>query len=196
MVEVSSVVPSDLGGLANKTLVSASWAIGLVIFSAVIILVLVVLKKRKKWFLDCYLKVPRANGEIIQIEHRKGRWDSKNGWVTIKRGFGRVNSRPVDPKKWIKGNNCVELLQLGPNDFAFIDSKCYKMLKDDKGKVHALMSINADLGKRKSWKNYTERMAKEAFTMTSFLEKHQFAISMAIMMIAMFVGFSILYAKV
>ena len=134
--------------------------------------------------------------KLILSDAAKGYWDSQNGWIVIKRkGFKKVVTHPIDPKIWLKGRNFATLIQIGPEDFIIAEESSYNIVKDVNGKEIAIMDIVADVGKRKTWKNYTERMGKNAFTLKGWAEKHQFAISLAIVIFCMFLGFAILWMR-
>lgn len=143
------------------------------------------------------MKLPRSDGQLILSDKAKGHWDAQNGWIVVKRkGYRKVPTHPMDPKKWLKGRDFATLIQVGPEDFIVADENSYKLLTDEQtGKQIALMDIVADVGKRKTWKNYTERMGKKAFTLSGWAEQHQFAIALAVVIFVMFLGFAILWMR-
>lgn len=171
-------------------------AIVLILVVGAIILT-VVLYKRKKWNLRLEIKLPRSDGKLILSDKAKGYWDAENGWIVVKRkGYRKVPAHPIDPKKWLKGRNFATLIQVGPEDFIVVDENTYTIIIDEAtGEELAVMKIIADVGKRKTWKNYTERMGKKAFTLRGWAEQHQLAITLAIVIFVIFLGFAILWMR-
>lgn len=161
------------------------------------ILLSIWLYKRKKWNLRLEIKLPRSDGQLILSDKAKGYWDSENGWIVVKRkGYSKVPTQPMDPKKWLKGRNFATLIQVGPTDYIIASENSYQVVTDDStGRKIALMDIIADVGNRKTWVNYTERMGKKTFTLRGWAEQHQFAIALSIVIFCMFIGFTILWMR-
>ena len=156
--------------------------------------------KRKKWNLRLEIKLARSDGRLMLSDKARGYWDAGNGWIVVKRkGYKKVMTHPIDPKKWLKGSNFATLIQVGPEDFIIADENSYTILYDESDiqqtKPIALMSIIADVGKRKTWKNYTERMGKNAFTLKGWMDKHQLAVTLGIVIFCIFLGFAILWMR-
>ena len=130
-------------------------------------------------------------------DNGKGYWDAENGWIVVKRkGYKPVSTQPIDPKRWLKGRNFATLIQIGPEDFMIASEASYQIVTDETtGQKIALMSIIADVGRRKTWKNYTERMGKKTFTLRGWAEQHQMAITLAIVIFCIFLGFSVLWMR-
>ena len=187
---------SVIGGftLGSVRVLGIGALIILIVVGAIVLSV--ILYKRKKWNLRLEVKLPRSDGNIILSDKAKGYWDARNGWIVVKRkGYKQVTTHPIDPKKWLKGRDFATLIQVGPEDFIIVDENSYMTVKDESGNDIAVMQIVADVGKRKTWKNYTERMAKKAFTLSSWMDKHQLAITLGIVMFCMFLGFAILWMR-
>jgi len=156
----------------------------------------IIIYRRKKWNLKLIIKLPRSDGRIILTDRAKGYWDAENGWIMIKRkGYRAVPSKPIDPKKWLQGRTDATFIQVGPQDYIVAIEDSYNILSDEGGKQYALMDIIADIGKRKTWKNYTERQGKKTFTLRGWMEKHQFAIALSIVLFSVFIGFTILWMR-
>lgn len=167
-------------------------------FLIVSVVISIALYKRKKWNIKLTIKLPRSDGRLILTDNNaKGFWDSENGWIMVKRkGYKPVPSRPIDPKKWLQGLDHATLIQVGPQDYIVANELSYQILTDpDTGEEMALMKVVADLGKRKTWKNYTERMGKKTFTLAGWMEKYQFYIAMGVLLFCMFLGFAILWNR-
>ncbi len=177
--------------------------------------------KRKKWNLIVEIKMPRNDGQVILRERAKGYFDAKAGVVDIKRkGLRAVGMKPFDVKKYLQGNKYLEVIQISPNEYIPVLPKSYTTVsikeefvakvKEGKGKdgkdkfvdkiftrvvESAIMKIEADFGKRKTWKTYMERAAKNRFTIIGFLDKHWRAIEMSIIIFVIFLGLAILWMR-
>jgi lipopolysaccharide export LptBFGC system permease protein LptF len=166
----------------------------IVIFGGIIGLVL--WYRRKKWNIILSCKIPRSDGKLIYTDVGKGFWDADNGWIMIKRkGYKPVPTRPIDPKKWLQGRNSATVIQVGPQDFIVALEDSYTVISDENQRQYALMDVIADVGKRKTWKNYTERQAKKTFTLRGWLEAHQMGVTLAIVIFSIFIGFAILWMR-
>jgi len=153
--------------------------------------------KRKKWNLTVTIRLPRENSKSILSDIAKGYWDAAQGSIIIKRsGRKPVGSRPIDPKKWVQGSSVISVIQVGPEDYIICLEDSYKVVTGEDGKQYAILNIISDVGKRKTWGNYFERTAKKAFTLRGWLEQHQFAVVLAVLMFTMFLGFSILWSRI
>lgn len=151
--------------------------------------------RRRKWNLRVEVKLPRSDGQIINSEKAKGHYDADAGIVDIKRKrMKTIGIKPFDVKKYLQGSNYLEVIQVGAKDYIPVLPKSYLKLKD-KGKEYGIMEIEAQLDKRRTWKNYFERAAKDRFTIYGFLNKHWRAIEISIIVFIMCIGFSILWMK-
>jgi len=174
------------------------------IIGAIVIFVLValvvfsiIMYKRKKWNLKVTLKLTRSDGLVFLTEWAKGYWDAQNGWIVIKRkGYRKIKTRPIDPKKWVKGRDHVTIIQVGPEDYIVADEQSYEILIDSETQQQIpVMRVIADVGKRKTWVTYTERTAKKTFTIGGWMEEHWRAVEIAIILISMFLGFAIIWMR-
>jgi len=155
------------------------------------------MNKRKKWNLKVTLKLTRSDGMVILTEWAKGYWDAKNGWIVLKRkGYKKLKTRPIDPKKWLKGRDHVTIIQVGPEDYIVADEQSYEILTDSETQQQIpVMKVLADVGKRKTWMTYTERTAKNTFTISGWIEEHWRAVEISIIMVSMFLGFAIIWMR-
>jgi hypothetical protein len=155
--------------------------------------------KKKKWNLNVVFKLPRSDGKLVLTEYVKNGayWNAEEGCIMLKRkGRKAMGSRPIDPKKWLKGTSDVTVIQVGPEDFVIADEQSYTILTDvDTGKQIGIMDVVADVGKRKVWKNYFERSAKKAFTLRGWAERNQAVIQLVVILFCMFIGFAILWSR-
>ena len=179
-----------LGGLAGLAVVGGIvWA----------------LLKRKKWNLIVEIKMPRTDGKVILRERAKGHWDVDAGIVDIKRKKLKViGMKPFRVQKYLQGENFLEVIQVGPTDFIPILPKSYTEVKDEDkiikgtkviGERYATLDIETNLEKRRTWKNYMERSAKNRFTILGFLDKHWRAMEISIILFVIFLGISILWMR-
>jgi len=156
--------------------------------------------RRRKWNLRVECKLPRSDGRFIGSEKAKGHYDANAGIVDIKRKKMKViGMKPFDVREYLQGGNFLEVMQIGAKEYVPIHPDSYKTIntKGKKGELieHKIMEIVADLDKRKTWKTYFERAAKDRFTIFGFLNKHWKAIEISIIVFIMCIGFSILWMR-
>jgi len=158
-------------------------------------------KKRKKWNLRVEIKLPRSDGKIINSEKAKGYFDTKNGFVSLKRkGLSPIDMKPFNVNKYLQGSNYLEVLQIGPDDFIPILPKSYTtIIKSDalpnEQKKFGLLEMHGDMGERKQWASNAAESALNRFTLKNFFDRHQFAISIMIIMFGLFIGFAIVLSQ-
>lgn len=189
-----------------------TWA--LVVFGGLIVITLLGsigwwAYKKKKWNLRVEIKFPRSDGKLTLSEGAKGHYDANAGIVDIKRKkMKAVGMRPFDVREYLQGSNFLEVMQVGVKQYIPLHPKSYEKItvrhkfKDKKTKQEVeedreyyVMKLIADVDKRKTWKTYFERVAKDRFTLVGFLSKHWRAIEISIIMFIMFLGFSILWMR-
>lgn len=173
------------------------------------------LYKKRMWNLDVEIKLPRSDGKLIGAEWGKGAFDIKRGIVFIKRRKKRkVPMKPFQITKYLQGERILSVVQTGPDTYKPILNESWtemendEPLRDEHGKITkdgegnpihekaALLSIKVDTTESKSWKNYCEREGKAAFSIMSLLREYAPYIGTAMILVANFVGFAILWAKV
>jgi hypothetical protein len=181
--------------------------------------------RKNRFNLDVEIKLPRSDGLITQGEWGKGFYDAKNGVVKIKRPGYKI-SEPMaifDVRRYLQGSKLMTVIQIAPGEYIPVLSKSYtsalvevddtnKPIKDDEGNLiqdsegnqlyekkhikESIIDIKADVGRNKAWKVNWTTHAKRAFSISTFMDRHQTAISIGIVFILCFVGFSILYSKI
>lgn len=153
-------------------------------------------KKRKNWNLSVLVKIPRK-GMVYDIEKAKGRIDSKEGIVWIKRkGLKKAPTVPFDIKDYLIGKNKLEVIQTAPDVYMPVSQTSYEEYKDSNtGKNHVLLKLQADTSKHKAWKAYAERLGKDSF-MVQLRKKLDTYLGFGIIIFFIFLGFAILWAKV
>lgn len=186
-----------LQGVGSKLISYTIWgAIGfvvLIVFGVIIWWA----RKRKKWNLRVEVKMPRSDGKIIYSEKAKGHYNVVEGIVSIKRKkLPAVGMKPFDVRNYLQGLNFLEVIQVGPNEFIPIHPKSFNTLHDFKdGKKYALLDIEADLSKRKVWKNYYERSCAKRYTLLGWLDRHWRAMELGIIIFIILLGMSILWMR-
>lgn len=184
--------------LLNNVVTWGIWGGITILGLAVLITLAVVVSRKKKWNLTSGIKLLGNDGRIIGVELGKGHYAVKEGIVDIKRKKMKpVGTKPFDLRKYRQGIKYVEFLQLSPTEYLPIHPKSYHVITDEKtGEKYALLDIEADLSKRKTWTTYMERTGKDRFTLKGLLEKHWRALEMGIIMFMMFVGFAVLWTRI
>jgi len=184
--------------------IALTWIIWIVVILAALGIVggaAIWARRRKKWNLRVEIKLPRSDRKIINSEKAKGYFDTKNGFVSLKRkGLSPIDMKPFDINKYLQGEKYLEVLQVGPDDFIPILPKSYMVVtKDNAGpeeqKRFALIDIYGDMGERKQWASNAGESALNRFTLKNWLKQHQMAIEIVIIMFGMFIGFAILFSQ-
>ena len=154
--------------------------------------------KKKKWNLRVEIKMPRSDGKLILSEKAKGHYDANAGIVDIKRKKMRaVGMKPFDVRSYLQGSDFLEVHPKSYEKFTTIYKYTDKKTKQEKEEErdYYTMKFVADIDKRKTWKTYFERTAKDRFTLLGFLSKHWRAIEISIIIFVMFLGFAIIWMR-
>lgn len=159
---------------------------------------------KKRWNLKIEFKIPRSDGQIILGEWGKGMWNANRGVVYLKRDkMKTIPMKVVNITRYLQGSDLMTVLQVGPQDYRPVlnDSWTEHIVEyeDEKGKVieqkEAIINIKADTGLNKPWKSAWEAASKKAYSISSFLTQFQTPIAIAIVLIAVFIGISILWVR-
>lgn len=179
--------------------------IGIILFLCFMIIMFIWYKWNKnRYNLRVEIKIPRSDGQIILGEWGKGGFNSKRGVVYIKRQkLKAVSMKVIDIRRYLQGSDLLTVIQVGPEDFRPVlnDSWTTHIVdyEDELGKIEqvkeSILNIKIDTGEYKAWKSAWESAAKRAYSLQSFLQQFAVPISIAIVLIACFVGFAILWTK-
>ena len=181
--------------------------------------------KRKRYNLKVEIKLTRADGKITQGEWGQGFYNAKRGVVMIKRPYRGSKPVPMkifDVRRYMQGADLITVIQISPEEYRPVLNDSWKeqivdyvdttnpktddegnKLLDEEGEIiyntkqvkEAIINIKVDPGKNKAWKVAWEEAAKKAYSLTSFLREHTTAISVAIVIVACFIGFAVLWTK-
>lgn len=207
------MVAQDFNSMLGST--AAGFGVGVQIFLLVIVVIIIVggisafaiyhFWNKKRWNLDIEIKMIRSNGEFVGGEWGKGMYDSKRGFVYIKRPKIRrkYSMKVFDIRKYLQGSTLLTVLQLGPEDFRPVlfssFTKYIREVEDANGNVQqvkeAVINIKVDKGDTKQWRQAFESAAKRAYSLQSFIQQFQVPIAIAVVLISSFVGFAILWTK-
>lgn len=189
----------NTGGLeqqASNIGTIALWGVVIVAVLAILAGIAVWAHRRKKWNLDVSVKIPRK-GMIYDIEKARGRIDSQEGIVWIKRKkLKQSPTVPFDIKSYLIGKNKLEVVQTAPDVYMPVSQTSYEEYKDSQtNQNYVLLKLQADTSKHKAWKAYAERLGKESF-MVQVKKSLQTYLGFGIIIVCIFIGFAILWAKV
>lgn len=204
----------DVGGITSGLIPQGS-SIGLMILiGSLMMVVLLVISligflvwNRKRWNLQVEIKLPRSDGRIVNGEWGKGYFNSKRGVVFIKRpgAFSpKIPLKIFDPKRYLQGDRLITVVQLSPTDYRPVLPRSYLTheveYKDDKtGEINvvkeSILSIKCDTGHSKAWQQAFESASKQAYSLKSFMQQFQTPIAIAIVLVAVFVGFAALWTQ-
>lgn len=154
---------------------------------------------RKRWNLKVEIKMVRSEGRVIIGEWAKGFYNSKRGVVFIKRP-GRMKPYPMkvfDIRRYLQGADLLTVVQLGPEDYRPVLNDSWESYVDEETEEKAAMiNIKVDTGVNKAWKSAFDASAKKAYSLQSFFAQFQTPIAVAVVILACFVGFSILWTRI
>ena len=109
-----------------------------------------------------------------------------------------------DIKRYLQGTDLLTVVQLGPEDYRPVinDSWTERVVEyedDETGEVkevkESVLNIKMDDGLNKAWKSSWDASAKKAYSLSTFFTQFQTPIAIAIVIIAVFVGFAIIWAR-
>lgn len=154
--------------------------------------------RKKRWFLDLEVKIPRSDGRLITAEWAKGSYDARKGVVLVKRkGKRAVPCKPFDIKKYLQGDKILTVVQVGIEDYRPVLLESYlEMVDDETGEEAAIIKTKVDTSESKSWKSTFERETKLAYNIQSLIDKYGHYIGFGILFFMIFVGFAILYGRI
>lgn len=163
---------------------------------------------KKRWNLKVEIKLPRSDGKIVQSEWGKGYYNAKRGVVFIKRPGIRNMSIPIkifDVRKYLQGADTLTVIQLSPEDYRPVLIKSYlehdvTYVNEKTGKEYtqkeAIINIEIDYGENKAWKASFEQASKQAYSLSTFFTQFQTPIAIAVVLVAVFAGFTMLWTRV
>lgn len=195
---VSQELISGAGGVMDKVIFYGGWGLIAIAVLGGLAAIGILAKKRKKWNMTVGINMARSDGLITNWEKGKGHYNATEGVVSIKRkGLKPYAMKPFDVRKYLKGKNHLEVLQIAPDDHIPIDPQSYtKVYDEDSGEEKAVVKLRTDLGDRRQWAFNAAKNAKNWFTLGKWLDQHWKAIEIGIIIFCMFIGFVALYSKI
>jgi hypothetical protein len=171
---------------------------------------------KKRWNLRAEIKLTRSGGRLTTAEWGKAMFNAQRGVCYVKRPGMRQKAIPIrvfDIRKYIQGDNIITFIQLGPEDFRPVLNNSWEeyeedepmkdkdgnIIKDEEGnpiyEKAAVMDIKLDIGTNKAWSAAWRQAAKQAYSLKSFFTQFQTPIAIAIVIIAVFVGFAMVWTR-
>lgn len=207
--DTSSLIPKAQGFFSGTMSILIYVVLGFVILVMLTVIFLIIYFK-KRWNLDVEFKLTRNDGRITNAEWGKGHYNAKRGVVYVRRPtmgkFAKgIPIKIFDIRRYLQGSSIITVLQVGPEDYRPIlnDSWTEHVVsyKDDKTNEvvnvkESILNIKVDSGLNKAWKSAWDSAAKNAYSIRSLLTQFQTPIAIAIVLIACFIGFSILYIRI
>ena len=209
-----------VGSLSSGTGTSL-WTFALIIIGVVIGILLLAVAGwywffKKKWNLKAEIKLTRSGGVLTNAEWGKAYFNAKRGVCFVKRPG--IMQRPIpirmfDIRKYVQGDNIVTFIQVSPEDLKPVLNNSWEEyeedepMKDAKGKIivdeegnpihekAAMVNIRIDTGFNKAWRAAWTQAAKQAYSLKSFFTQFQTPIAIAIVIIAVFVGFAMVWTR-
>ena len=204
MVDFSSILTTiSQGGVSTL-----KWIVLIIVIILIITLVLGAIIwwrwKKNKYNLNVEVKMPRSDGRLVLAEWAQGGFNSKRGVVFIKRKkMKAVAMKVIDIRRYLQGSDLLTVIQVGPEDYRPVlnDSWTSHIVsyEDENGKKEevkeSILNIKVDTGEYKAWKSSWDSAAKKAYSLSSFLQQFAVSISIAIVLLACFVGFAIIWTR-
>lgn len=171
---------------------------------------------KKRWNIKAEIKLTRNGGRLTNAEWGKAMFDAKRGVCYVKRPGFMQRSIPVkqfDIRKYIQGDNIVTFIQIGPDDLRPVLNDSWEEYENDKPSVDkngniimdeegnpvhekaAMLNVRIDPGLNKAWMAAWSQAAKQAYSLKSFFTQFQTPIAIAIVIIAVFVGFAMVWTR-
>ena len=191
---INSITSGGTGTVINLIIIVGVGSL----FLAVFIALALYLWNKKRWNLKAEIKLVRSDGHFISAEWGKAHFNAKRGVVFLKRPGRFRGSIPIkifDIRKYLQGDNIFTVVQLGPEDYRPVLNTSWDEYEDDKGEKAALINIKVDDGKDKAWKSAFQAAAKKAYSIQSFFQMFQVPIAIAIVLIAVFAGFAMIWIR-
>ncbi len=171
---------------------------------------------KKRWNLRAEIKLTRSGGKLTNAEWGKAMFNAKRGVCFVKRPGMMQRAVPVrifDIREYIQGDSIITFIQVGPDDLRPVLNRSWEEyendepMKDSKGnpikdkegnlvyEKASIMNIKVDTGMNKAWRAAWSQAAKQAYSLRSFFSQFQTPIAIAIVIIAVFVGFAMLWTR-
>lgn len=152
----------------------------------------------KKWNLRIEFKLSRSDGKIVNAEWGKGLYNTKKGYVLLKRPKvrGTIEMKPFDPKKYIYGDNIVTVTQIGPSTWGPVHPDSFAQYVNEKGEIEYFIDMKSDLTDQLAWADNFKKRSKEVYSIMNFLERYQVPISIAIVVLAQAISTAFIIAVV
>jgi len=190
-------------------------AVGLIVMMLVVGLVVIIIfgfialiiYNKRRWHLNVEIKLPRSNDQFVEAEWGKGYFNPKRGVVYIKRpGFASkaIPLKIFDPKRYLQGKNLITVIQITPTDYRPVLPSSFlhhevKYKDKETGKVitqrESVLNIECDTGHSKAWQESFDAAARTAYTFKSFFKQFEVPISIAIVVVAVFIGITALWTQ-
>ena len=172
---------------------------------------------KKRWNLRAEIKLTRAGGKLITAEWGKAMFNAQRGVCFVKRpGMMQraVAVKIFDIRKYIQGGNVVTFIQTSGDELVPVLNDSWEEYEDEQpmrdkntgaillgtdGKpMHeraAIINIKVDTGLNKAWRAAWVQAAKSAYSLKSFFSQFQTPIAIAIVIVAVFIGFAMVWTR-
>jgi len=197
------------------------WMVGAIVIGVFVGIILLGLAAwwwfyKKRWNLKAEIKLTGSGGNFTGSEWGKAMYNAKRGVCLVKRpGMNqRAVADPIfDLRKYIQGSNTVTFVQVTGDELKPVLNTSWEeyeeeepmrdkegnIMLNDKGKpIHekaAMINLQVDSGKDKAWLAAWKQAAKQAYSLKTFFTQFQTPIAIAIVIIAVFVGFAMVWTR-
>tara|TARA_R100001530_G_scaffold112862_2_gene79845 strand:+ start:7050 stop:7679 length:630 start_codon:yes stop_codon:yes gene_type:complete len=204
----------NIGGIVSGLIPQGS-SIGLLILLGVMFTIMALIMCVIAWFiynwrhwnLRVEIKLPRSDGTIVNGEWGKGYFHNKRGVVYIKRSgmlSPKIPLKIFDPKRYLQGDRLITVVQLSPVDYRPVLPKSYlehdvDYQDEETGEIttvkESILDIKCDTGHSKAWQQAFDSASKQAYSLKSFMQQFQTPIAIAIVLVAVFIGFAAVWTQ-
>lgn len=157
---------------------------------------------KRRWNLTAIIRVPRSDGKITHLEIGKAHYNSRKAIVFVKRpgrGSKKIPMEIFDPKEYIQGTDTIECILIGPEQLVPVMPNSYETAtinsKNGETQRTAIIDLKTDYTKDKQWFWEYQDSSVNAFTIKSILQQFQTPIAIGIVIVSLFIGFSIMWTK-
>jgi len=116
----------------------------------------------------------------------------------------KIPLKIFDPKRYLQGDRLITVVQLSPVDYRPVLPKSYlehdvDYQDEETGEIttvkESILDIKCDTGHSKAWQQAFDSASKQAYSLKSFMQQFQTPIAIAIVLVAVFIGFAAVWTQ-
>lgn len=160
---------------------------------------------KRGYFLKAEIKLIRSDGKFVGSEWGSAKYNTNKGVLYVKRKKMRaIPVKILDISKYLQGTDTITMIQLSPTDYRPVLPESYTEYvteyEDEKTKEiikvkESILNIKTETGENRAWESAYTRDSKKAYSISSFFQQFAVPITVAIVIIAIFIGFSLIWIR-